>query len=63
MYRKIWGGKIANYSGQRITLSQLWCEQGDLKVIKLEHNFYQFVFTKEEENERGLLKRPWFFEN
>lgn len=46
---KIWGIKTTNYSGLRNTLSRLWCYKGDLKVIELEHNYFQFIFSKKEE--------------
>lgn len=46
---KTWGIKIANYSGLRNTLSLQWCHKGDLKVIELEHNYFQLIFSKKEE--------------
>lgn len=60
---KLWGVKEANYSGLRNTMSQLWCRKGSLKVVELDQNFYQFIFSHQEERDRTLLKRPWLFEN
>lgn len=32
-------------------------------MIELGHNFYQFVFSVQEEKEKVLMKQPWFFDN
>lgn len=42
---KFWGVKTANFFGVRNTFSQLWCPGGALKVIELDYNFFQFIFT------------------
>lgn len=42
---QIWGNKSANFTGLKNTLRLLWCQRGDLKVIELGSNFYQFVFS------------------
>lgn len=55
--------KEAKYTGLRNTLCQLWCQKGHMRVKELGQNFYQFVFTRNEEMDRVLLKRPWYFEN
>lgn len=34
-----------------------------MKVIELDNNYYQFVFSKEEEKEKALSRKPWFFAN
>lgn len=60
---KIWGNKAVNFTGIRNTLSQLWCHKGELKVVELSYNFFQFIFSNKEEKERVLLKRPWIFDN
>lgn len=44
-------------------MSKLWCHAGDLKVVELGTKCYQFIFTKMEEKERVMMKRPWFFDN
>lgn len=52
-----------NYTGVRKTFSQLWCQEGDLKVVELDYSFFQFIFSKKEENERVMMKRLCFFKN
>lgn len=60
---RILGSKPANFSGLKNTFSKLWSQMGDLRVVELGPNFYQFIFTSQEERERVLQKRPWFFDN
>lgn len=60
---KIWGRKAANFTGLKSTLNQLWCRHGDLKIIELGFNYYQFIFTDVEEKDRVLMKKPWFFDH
>lgn len=60
---KIWGAKLANYSGLKNTLSLLWNLADDLKVVELGLNFFQFIFPSAEEKDRVLQKRPWLFDN
>lgn len=60
---KIWGEKEANYTGIKNTFRLLWCPKGDLKVVELGRNSYQFIFSLQEERDRALLRRPWTFDN
>lgn len=60
---KVWGKKAANFTGLKSTLNQLWCQNGDLKVIELGFNYYQFVFSDSGEKERVLARKPWYFDN
>lgn len=60
---KIWGNKTANFTGLRNTLTPLWCHKGELRVVELSSNFFQFIFSNKEEKERVLMKRPWIFDN
>lgn len=60
---KLWGGKAGNYTGLRNTFSQIWSQKGDLKVVELGYNFYQFIFSNMEDRNRVLQKCPWFFDN
>lgn len=55
---KVWGSKPANFTGLKNTLRQLWCQKEGLKVIELGSNFYQFVFSNTEENDKVLMWRP-----
>lgn len=58
LMRRLVGEYAVNYTGLKQTITKLWCEEGELKVIKLKNKVYQFVFTKEEERKRVLDKRP-----
>lgn len=60
---KLWGVKTANYSGIRNVFSQLWCQRGELKVVELDLNLFQFIFSNSEERDRSMMKRSWFFKN
>lgn len=60
---KVWGVKAVNFSGLRNTFSRIWSQKGDLKVVELGFNFFQFIFSSIEERNRVLQKRPWFFDN
>lgn len=60
---KFWGVKTANFFGVGNTFSQLWYPGEALKVTELDYNFFQFIFTKSEEKDRAMLRRPWFFKN
>lgn len=60
---RIFGEFSINYTGLKHTMTKLWYEKGELKVIELKHQMYQFVFTKEEERKQVLDKRPWNFDN
>lgn len=60
---RIWGAKAANFSGLRNTFSKQWSQKGDLKVVELGFNYFQFIFSSMEERNRVLQKRPWFFDN
>lgn len=46
---KIWGSRSVNFSGLKNTLSHLWYQKGELKVVELGHNFYQFILDLQEE--------------
>lgn len=63
LFGKIWGSKKVNYTGLKQTFSKLWCPAGDLRVVELGPNFFQFIFSLQAEKDRALLKRPWFFDN
>lgn len=52
-----------NFSGINNRFSKLWSQKGDLKVMELGSNYFQFIFTSNEEKARALQKRPWFFDN
>lgn len=60
---RIFGDFSVNYTGLKQTMTKLWCDEGELKVIELQHQMYQFVFTKDDERKRVLDKRPWTFDN
>lgn len=60
---RIFGDFSVNYTGLKQTMTKLWCDEGELRVIELKHQTYQFVFTKDEERKRVLDKRPWTFDN
>lgn len=45
---RIYGEYAVNDTALKQTRTKLWCEEGELKVIKLKNKMYQFVFTKEE---------------
>lgn len=57
------GSKKCKFLRFNNTLTNRWCQKEGLKVVELEHNFYQFIFGLQEEKDRVLLKRLWFFEN
>lgn len=60
---QIWGQKDANYTGLKNTLFKLWCPDGEMKTVELGPNYFQFTFSRKEEMDRVLLKRPWHFDN
>lgn len=60
---KLWGIKTANFSGIKNTFSLLWSQKGDLRVVELGINFYQFIFSNVEDRERVMQKGPWLFDN
>lgn len=60
---KVWGLKTAKFMGVKKIFTNLWSQKGDLRVEELGSNFFQFFFTDQEEKERVLHRRPWFFEN
>lgn len=60
---QIWGTKSVNFTGLKNTLGQLWCQTGELRVIELGSNSYQFVFSNQGEKEKVLMRQPWFFDN
>lgn len=59
----IWGVKSANFTGLKNTLSLLWSPEGELKLVELGNNFFQFIFANKEDADRVMQKRPWFFDN
>lgn len=60
---KIWGNKAVNFIGLKNTMNYLRCQKGEMKVVELSFNYFQFIFTVKEEKERALMKRPWIFDN
>lgn len=56
---RIYGGKEVNFIGLKQTMTKLWCGERSLKVIELKHKMYQFVFSRKEEKNRVLVRRPW----
>lgn len=59
----IFGDNAANYTGLKQTMTNLWREKGELKIIELNNTMYQFVFLQDEERKRVLDKWPWTFDN
>lgn len=51
---KVWGEKEANFSKIRNTFSLLWCNKGNLKVVELGQNFFQFIFSNKEDLNRAI---------
>lgn len=60
---KIWGVKLANFTGLKNTLSLLWSQEEELKLVELGNSFFQFIFANKENANRVMQKRPWFFDN
>lgn len=60
---KIWGVKLANFTGLQNTLRLLWRQEGEMKLVELGNNFFQFIFANKEDADRVMQKRPWFFDN
>lgn len=50
---KVWGKKTTNFIGLKSTLSQLFCQNGDLKVIELGFNYYQ-LYSRIMKKKRGF---------
>lgn len=60
---RVWGNKTANFIGLRNTLTPLWCHKGEMQIVELSANFFQFIFSSREEKDRVLMKRPWIFDS
>lgn len=60
---KIWGVKLANFTGLKNTLSLLWRKEGELKLVELGNSLFRFIFANKENANRVIQKRPWFFDN
>lgn len=55
---KIWGNKQANFTGLKNTLSLLWNHEGEMKMVELGPNFFQFIFASQKEKDNIFQKRP-----
>ena len=58
LVEKVWGNKRVNFTGLKNTLSQLWSQRGELRVMELGHNFFHFIFSNQEDRARVLQRRP-----
>lgn len=60
---KIFGDNAANFTDLKQTMTQLWCPEGDLRVIEIGSKMFQFIFSNEKERRRVLERRLWTFDN
>lgn len=59
---KIWGEKVANFSGLKNTLPAMWPFAGHVKVREMGVNLYQFVFVSQAVQKRILGGKAWTFD-
>lgn len=43
-----------NFSGLKNTFSKLWSQKGDLKVVEIGFNYFQYIFSNNTEKARVL---------
>lgn len=48
---RVWGCKLANFSGLKNTFNKLWSPSEDMQVVELGPNYYQFIFKSQKEKE------------
>lgn len=60
---KIFGDKIANFSGLQTTMAILWSSIKPFKTRELGVNMYQFVFDSEADQQKVLHGKAWSFDS
>lgn len=60
---KIFGDKVANFSGLKNTLAILWSSVKPFKTRELGVNMYQFVFDSEMDKQKVFHGKAWSFDS
>lgn len=60
---KIYGNKVANFTGLKNTLSVMWSFVKPFKIRELGVNFYQFTFDSQQDMIKILHGKAWTFDS
>lgn len=60
---KLYGEKVANYTGLKNMLATIWLGVGQVKVRELGINLYQFVFASQNDRLKVLREKAWTFDS
>lgn len=58
---KLYGEKVANYTGSKNMLATIWAAVGQVKVRERAINLYQFVFTSQDDKLKILRGKAWTY--
>lgn len=60
---KLYGEKVANFTGLKNTLAIMWSSVRPFKTRELGVNLYQFTFESEQDRLKVLHGKAWSFES